>query len=166
MKIREKTTFECPRCGLKCLKGVESCPECGLVFSRLEIATNKDAKQKIRRHDKDFIINTSQIPSDVSYVKLLLLVIFVGIFGGHCFYVGRYWRGAILLVNALLLMSYVIFNDFLVNVDGGKLIAALATLGGFVLLVWAYDVISVILKRFKIPVAIDVDEKTILGEEK
>ena len=166
MKIRNSGTFTCPRCGIKCLTGVESCPDCGLIFSRLEIATNKDAKKKIRRHDKDFIINSSRIPSDVSYIKLLLLTIFVGIFGGHCFYVGRYFRGVVLLINTLLLMSYVIFNNFLVDLDGGRLIAALSTIGGFFLLIWAYDLIAVIFKKFKIPVAIDVDEKVILSEDK
>ncbi len=165
MKIKNKGTFACPRCGIKCLTGTESCPDCGLVFSRLEIATNKDAKRKIKRHDKDFIIKTTNIPSDVSYVKLLLLTIFVGVFGGHCFYVGRYSRGIMFLINSLLLMSYVIFNKYLVNLDEGRLLAALSTIGGLFLLVWAYDVISVILKKFKIPVAIDVDEKVILGEE-
>lgn len=166
MKIKNKGTFNCPRCGIKCLTGTESCPECGLVFSRLEIATNKDAKKKIRRHDKDFIIKTSSIPSDISYIKLLLLTIFVGIFGGHCFYVGRYLRGIILLINALLLMCYVIFNKYLVEIDEGRLIAALSTIGGIILLFWAYDLIAVIFKKFKIPVAIDVDEKVILSEDK
>ena len=167
MKIRNNNgTFTCPRCGIKCLTGMESCPDCGLIFSRLEIATNKDAKKKIRRHDKDFIIKTNSIPSDVSYIKLLLLTIFVGIFGGHCFYVGRYTRGIILLINAILLMSYVIFNKYLVDLDGGRLIAALSTIGGLFLLVWAYDLIAVIFKKFKIPVAIDVDENVILSEDK
>lgn len=154
---REKAFRTCPRCGLKSLKLYDTCPDCGLVFARLEVATNKDARKKILRRDTDFIIKTSTLPKDVSYIKLLLLTIFTGIFGGHCFRVGRYWRGGILLVNFLLLVMYVIFNSQLIAVDGGGLIASLTTIGGLVMMLWVYDIIMVFTKKFKVPVAIDLE---------
>ncbi len=153
----------CPRCGIKSLSVSESCPECGLVFSRLEIATNKDAKRKIKRRDKDFIIYTNKLPSDVSRLKLILLTIFTGIFGGHCFYVGRYWRGGLLFLNTLILIMYVIFNAQLVGIDGGRLIAALTTIGGIIMLLWPFDIVWVLIKRFKVPVAIDLESES--GQE-
>ena len=163
---RESQFVICPRCGLKSLATAENCPECGLVFSRLKIATNKDAKKKILRRDKDFIIMTNNLPSDVSRLKLLLLTIFTGIFGGHCFYVGRYLRGGLLLLNGLALILYVIFNDSLVSIDGGKLLAALTTIGGIIMLVWAFDLVCVIIKRFKVPIAIDLHSDSIIEEHK
>ncbi len=158
---REKSTIMCPRCGMRSLKGTESCPDCGLVFSRLELATNKDAKKKILQRDKDFVIYTSSLPQDVKFIKLLLMAIFLGIFGGHCFYVGRYWRGGMFLVNGLVLLCCTIFNDYLIKIDGGKLIATLATIGGLILCVWAYDIVMIVLKKFKVPVTINLE-----GEDK
>ncbi len=156
-KYRSKSDFViCPRCGLKNLISTESCPDCGLVFSRLKIATNKDAKRKIRRGDRDYIIRTSNLPSDVSRTKLILLTVFTGLFGGHCFYVGRYWRGMLLLLNFIALMMYVVFNTQLVAIDEGKLIAALSTISGIIMMVWAFDIVWVIMKKFKVPIAIDL----------
>lgn len=154
---RRETKYKiCPRCGLKSLAVAESCQECGLIFSRLELATNKDAKRKMARGDKDFIIMTSKLPSDVKWHKLLLMTIFLGLFGGHCFYVGRYWRGGMLLANGISLVMYVVFNQQLVAVDGGRLIAALTTIAGLIMLFWMFDLIWVIIKKFKVPVAIDL----------
>ncbi len=154
---REKSTFECPRCGIRCMKGVETCPECKLVFSRLALATNKDAKKKLLRHDKDFIIYTNKLPSDVSFIKLMLLTIFVGLFGGHCFYVGRYWRGGLLLTNSIILICCSVFNEFLFKIDDGRFIAMIATICGLIMMVWAYDLVIVMMKKFKVPVAIDLE---------
>lgn len=161
---REKAFRTCPRCGLKSLVLQDSCPECGLVFARLELATNKDARKKILRRDTDFIIKTSKLPSDVSYIKLLLWTIFTGIFGGHCFRVGRYWRGGILLVNFILLLMYTFFNSQLVAVDGGALIAALMTISGLVMMLWVYDIVMVAMKKFKVPIAIDLECEVAEGE--
>ena len=164
--IKEKSTQVCPRCGMKSLIGMESCPDCGLVFSRLQLATNKDAKRKMRRKDKDFIIYTNKLPSDVSYIKLFLFTIFLGIAGGYCFYVGRYWRGGILLANTVMLLLCVIFNSVLINVDDGNFIAAIATLGGLLMLIWVYDIVIVTIKKFKVPVAIDLESSGVTEEVK
>ena len=154
---REKSTITCPRCGFKCLVGMEECPDCGLVFSRMQVATNKDAKRKILRHDNDFIIYTSKLPSDVKYRTLLLYVIFLGLAGGHCFYVGRYWRGGLLLLNTLVVIICTIFNAPIVALDHGRVIAAIATVCGFIMFIWVYDLFAILLKKFKVPVAIDID---------
>lgn len=154
---RKKNFRVCPRCGLKSLNLADTCPDCGLVFARLDIATNKDAKKLIKRRETDYIIKTSKLPKDIRYVSLLLLTIFAGVFGGHCFRVGRYWRGGILLVNFILIMMYLIFNQPLLAVDGGALIAALCSISGLVMMLWVYDIITVATKRFKVPVAIDLE---------
>lgn len=147
----------CPRCGCKVLKSTEECPDCGLIFSRLEIATNREAKAKKLRHDRAYIINTKKLPSDVSFVKLLLFSIFLGAFGGHCFYVGRYLRGSILLTDMVAVILCVVFNEYLVNVDGGALIATISTVLGMIEIMWFWDIFAIITKRFKVPVAIDIE---------
>lgn len=149
--------FTCPRCGLRCYEGIETCPDCGLVFSRLEIATNKDAKQKMRRHDHDFIIMTSKLPSDVSRTKLILYTIFFGVFGGHCFYVGRYWRGATFLTTFIAMFLMVVFNSSLAAIGNGALLGVLSTTLGLIMLMWPWDIFMVVLKKFKVPIAIDLE---------
>lgn len=147
----------CPRCGLKMLKEIEVCPDCGLVFSRLQIASNKDAKRKKLRGDRDFIINTPSLPNDVSFIKLLLLCIFLGPMGAHNFYVGRYLKGSILLVDFILLVLMVIFNNELLQWGGEELVGTVSTICGLVLLMWFWDLLQIITKKFKVPVAIDID---------
>ena len=79
----KQKTRVCPRCGIKVPEGIDTCPDCGLVFARLDVATNKEAKAKKKRGDREFIINSPKLPSDVSFVKLLLLCIFLGPVGAH-----------------------------------------------------------------------------------
>lgn len=158
--MKFKDTFSkqitCPRCGLKVYEGIDTCPDCGLIFSRLDLATNKDAKKLILRRETDFIVKTNKLPKDVSRLKLILYSIFFGAVGGHCFYVGRYFRGAFLLIDFLLIMCYTIFNDALIAVDGGTLLGVLSTISGLCMFVWVYDFFMILFKRFKVPIAIDI----------
>lgn len=151
--LRHKKT--CPRCGIKVDESIEECPDCGLIFSRLDIATNKDAKNKIKRHDRQFIIYTSNLPSDVNYIKLLLLVIFTGGVGGHCFYTGRYLRGSVLLIDFLMIVLITIFNAQLIAFSE-TLVGCLCTILGFVMFLWFYDIVMVVCRKFKVPIAIDL----------
>lgn len=153
----EKTKMVlCPRCGLKSAEGTEKCPDCGLLFQRLDIATNKDAKRKLLRWDREFIIRTKKLPSDVSYMKLLLFTIFLGIFGGHCYYVGRYLRGIMFTVNFLFAILCVVLNNYFLTVWNGNFLPIAGAIIGFVEIFWIWDIISVALKKFKVPVAIDL----------
>ncbi len=165
-KEKERTKI-CPRCGLKVYEGIETCPDCGLVFSRLEIATNKEAKRKKMRGDRDFIINTTQIPSDVSYIKLLLLCIFLGPVGAHNFYVGRYLKGSVLLVDFIILFLMVAFNSQLIAAGGEELVGTISTILGMIMLMWFWDLFMIVVKKYKIPVAIDIEyDLQNLSEEK
>ncbi len=157
----------CPRCGLKCLKSIDVCPDCGLSFSRLKIATNREAKNKILRHDRDFIIRSSTLPSDVSFIKLLLYSIFLGIFGVHCFYVGRYLRGAITLADFVAIILLTVFNSQVAAINDGALLGVLSTVCGLILLfTWVWDIFMILFKKFKVPVAIDLDIEQINNSAK
>ena len=119
-----------------------------------------------KRGEKDFIVYTSKLPSDVSYVKLLCLTIFTGLFGGHCFYVGRYLRASILLLNFLLDVFLVVFNSQIIAFSQ-TLVGALSTLSGFIMFAWFWDIFMVAFKKFKVPVAIDLqNEEFIIKDEK
>lgn len=139
------------------LSGTSECPDCGLIFSRFDIATNKEAKAKKLRGDRSYIINSNKLPSDVSFVKLLLLSIFTGVFGGHCFYVGKYLRGSVLLTNMVAMVLTVIFNEKIMLIGDGSFLATISTIYGLIEILWFYDVFAIITKRFKVPVAIDLE---------
>ena len=111
----------------------------------------------MRRHDHDFIIMTSKLPSDVSRTKLILYTIFFGVFGGHCFYVGRYWRGATFLTTFIAMFLMVVFNSSLAAIGNGALLGVLSTILGFIMLMWPWDIFMVVLKKFKVPIAIDLE---------
>ncbi len=155
-KEKEKNKV-CPRCGLKVPEHIDECPDCGLIFSRLEIATNKEAKRKKLRGDRDYIINTTVLPSDVSFIKLLLFCIFLGPLGAHNFYVGRYLKGSVLLTDFTILFFMVIFNSQLIEVGGEALVGTISTILGLIMLMWFWDLFMIIVKKYKFPVAIDID---------
>ena len=152
----------CPRCHLTMPEAAETCPDCGLSFDRLEIATNKDAKRKILRGDRDYIIRVRKIPSDVKYYKLLLIAIFLGFFGGHCYYVGRYLRGVMLTTNAVVGIFCVIFNSFFLSLWNGLLMEILGVIIGVFVLVWFFDLWLILFKKFKIPLAIDLKDDEVI----
>ncbi len=145
----------CPRCQLKVASSCEECPDCGLVFSRLAIATNQDAKALKRRGERKYIISTTTLPSDVNFIKLLCLSIFTGFVGGHCFYVGRYGRGLLLLLNFIMIVCLTIFNAPLM-VFSEALVGVLCTVAGFILFIWFWDIFMIAVKKFKVPVGIDL----------
>ena len=48
---------------------------------------------------------TKTRPDDINFLKFVLLLVFLGPFGGHCFYVGRKVRGFLMLGSMLLLLA-------------------------------------------------------------
>ena len=139
------------------VESAPSCDDCGLRFDRLAIATNADAKRKKLRGDRSFIVNVKTLPSDVSYIKLLLMAVLLGVVGGHCYYVGRYLKGSMYSINFLALTLFVIFNDFFRNIWQGVFFDIVMPVCGLILLIWIFDIIAIATKKFKVPVAIDLE---------
>ena len=148
---------DCPRCGIRCLATADTCQECGLIFARMEIATNADAKKKIKRGDKDYIIKTSQLPGDVSFAKLLTICACLGIFGGHCYYVGKYKQGIIQTICVSIILLFGIFNNWIYANGLGEAMEVVSIILGFSMMLWPIDLVLILMKKFKVPVAIDID---------
>ena len=158
LKKKIKTYKICPRCGNKCLKAQGTCEECGLIFGRLEYASNRVAKEKIRHFDKDFVIYTNQYPSDVSWIKLLLLSFFTGLVGGHYYYVGKYLKGALMTVGFIYLIFCTIFNAELVDaLTSYYAYFPIGILG----LSWLVSLLYVACKKFKVPVIVEMPKQEI-----
>ena len=150
---QNKIFKRCPRCDNKCLLNATKCDECGLIFSRLEFATNTAAKNMIKKGDRSYILYTSDLPKDLSYTKLLIYTLILGVFGAHYYYTGKYIKG--ILMSAMMAYAIVclIFNSYLV-----EYLSILYLPIGIGVLAWIISCVYVICKKFKVPVFIETTE--------
>lgn len=153
MNWRKKTYKKCPRCGNKCLMAQQECEECGLIFSRMQFASNKAAKKKLLRFDTDFVIYTNQYPSDVSWWKLLIYTFLFGLVGGHYYYVGKYIKGGLMSLSFVYLILCTIFNAQLVELMETMYLYLPI---GIMALAWIVSLVYVCSKKFKVPVTLEL----------
>ena len=146
----------CPRCETKMPIEIVVCPNCQLNFQKFDNATNAEAKQAIKQGENERVLMRKGRPSDVNFVRLLLITIFLGFTGAHYYYVGRYKMGAFFsiffavgIVNAII--------STLVNAtptgDLYQVFTLLVLVWGFVIMLWIIDIAKVCLNSFKIPVS-------------
>ncbi len=148
---KQKPFKKCPRCGNKCLINQEKCEECGLVFSKLQFASNKAAKKKLLHFDRDYVIFTNRLPADVSKVKLWLYFLLLGWFGGHFYYVGKYIKGLLMSLGFVYLIVGTIFNEQIVAANATLLYIPISIYA----LSWIVTFSCLLSKRFKVPIYFD-----------
>ncbi len=154
--MRMYKSKRCPRCGTKNAYTQFRCTDCGLVFSRVENGSNKIAKQLILSGKKNETIKAPSFPKDVKKSKFLLLSGFLGLFGVHNFYVGRYVKATIQLICGMLTIILSVLSSYITNLDYVMSFAFLpVAING---LMWLFDFIDGIFNRYKIPVAVDFSE--------
>ncbi len=153
--IKPKTHKKCPRCGNKCLINQTRCEECDLLFSRLEFASNKAAKKKLKKFDSDFVIYTTQYPKDVNWYKLMAMTFFTGIFGGHYYYTGKYIKGLIMTLCFIYALFCTIFNDVLWSSMESFLYIPIGLEG----IAWIVSLIYVCCKKYKVPVIVEMPDE-------
>ena len=146
----------CPRCNTKTPIEMVVCPSCQLNYQKFESATNEEAKEAIREGEHDRVLMRKGRPSDVNFIKLLLVTIFLGFTGAHYYYVGRYKMGAFFsiffavgIVNAILTSLL----DATPKGDLYQIFTLLVFVWGAVIALWIIDVAKVCLNKFKIPVS-------------
>ena len=146
----------CPRCNEKMPIEIVVCPGCQLNFQKFDSATNKEAKQAIQVGETERVLMRKGRPSDVSFVKLLLITIFAGFTGAHYYYVGRYKIGAFFSIFFAVGIVNAIITSLLKATPTGDLyqiFTLLVLVWGFVLVLWIIDIAKVCLNKFKIPVS-------------
>ena len=148
-----KDVKKCPRCHQKCLLNQKTCTGCGLIFSRLEQATNYQAKKQFFKKDKS-VVMVKKLPKDVKKWKLILYCFFLGLFGAHNFYVGRYYRATYMLVIgvASFILASGEYSQFYETFMSYFFIFP-ALLAVF----WMFDFFNIVFNTFKVPVALPVD---------
>ena len=163
MNIRGRKSKKCPRCGNDCLLSQVRCEECGLLFKKVEDATNKEGKRRLLRGEKEKVIYVKKCPKDVKKWKLILISIFGGLFGVHYFYVGRWkWGLAMLIYFFAVLLMGVVFNSYFLTIWSGTFFSVFGPLTGIYTLSWLNDIRRVCFNSFKIPVSIISEEEEAL----
>lgn len=165
-RYKGRETRKCPRCGEKCLATQPTCIDCGLVFARLDDCTNEAARKRLKNGEKENVLMMKKLPRDVSYWKLLLYSILFGLFGVHYFYVYRWKMGIYMLVSFVLTFLFgVIFNPFFLTWPELLKSVFIGYVGVYAV-VWLYNIVQIIFKKFKVPVSLPYKEFKMEEEEK
>lgn len=157
VKYRKK---RCPRCDTKNNFSAIRCCDCGLIFSRVEEGSNKLAKGLILAGKKEHTVKARMFPKDVSKKKFLLLCGFLGLFGAHNFYVGRYFKAVFALVFGMMAVILTAIGYLLPFLD--TLMSFVSIPIGIDTLLWMWDFVDGCFNKYRIPVAVDFS----LGDKK
>ena len=100
---------KCPYCGARIKPMQTTCDQCGVHKMQIANASNKKAKQMMKDGEEGKVIMLKRRPDDVSISRLSMWLL-LGLFGAHCFYVGRKIRGFIILgLISLCFISVIVF---------------------------------------------------------
>lgn len=151
----------CPRCNFKTPNDMARCGNCGLNFEKFNTATNAEAKSAFRIGEKERVLHTTKVPSDINKWKFLLLCILGGWFGLHFFKLGKKWRGLFQILGLLgaFIYSYFIIKFNLRTGYAGNLILICGIIWVVSFIIWLSNIISIIFNRFKYPVSLPYSNK-------
>ena len=153
MSLIGRQTQKCPRCGGKALANQYKCPVCGLVFAKLELATNKAAAQRYKDGERDAIVYVKKPPIDIKRWKLILYAVLFGLVGGQYFYTRRWWWGLVYLIGFLFFIAVATCASYFYEATQ-MFVEISAFFVGIYGLAWLIDLGRVCLGRFKIPVSL------------
>ena len=146
----------CPRCGAKVISK-KFCTNCELVFDRLKYASNKEAKKNIKARNRDYVIYTDKFPSDLSKKKTVLLCVFLGFFGAHNIYVGKYIRGIINFFAMLLAILATALPVSAFNAAYNIFLSICMPFVSVASVLWFFDLIGLVFGKFKVPISLKLD---------
>ena len=92
----------CPYCKAVIAKYTTTCIQCGITKEQIVNASHLEAKEILTKKKKGKVLWTKTIPADLHFTKFVLVLIFLGLFGGHHFYVGRRIKGFFMLGSVIL----------------------------------------------------------------
>ena len=147
---------KCPRCGTKNNYTENRCTSCGLVFSRVENGSNKIAKGLLMAGKKDEVVLARMFPNDVRKKKFMLLCGFLGIFGAHNFYVGRYIKAIYMLIVGIASCVLASLNIFSQAYD--TFMSFFFVFPALLAYFWIEDFVLIALNKYKVPVALEKKE--------
>ena len=150
----------CPICGCK-MPQKTMCIYCKVTGDQVENASNKKAKEKIKQHDRKEVYYSTTMPKDVNKTKLMLLTVLLGFLGIGDFYVGKYAKGIFCTTSVIVFMPFAITNEV---IGRSSVVIKLFTeitsiLVMMAILFWIADIITLLIKTYKVPVVLGPKEK-------
>ena len=157
--------MRCPKCGARIPRGSNVCFKCGTNTRQITEASHKAVREAKANYENDKIVLTTAFPKDLSYVKTLLMCIFLGVFGGHYFYVKRNVPGIIYLAITLVFLMFILIPGFITGFEEGTMPVYTNPIANFLFIVscmaeaviivlWITDIIKVATKHFNVPVVL------------
>ncbi|MBQ8040710.1 MAG: TM2 domain-containing protein [Lachnospiraceae bacterium] len=115
------------------------------------------AKKVIKQGYPEKVVYVTHTPKDVKRPILIIFAIMLGIFGVHCFYVGRNKKGIVMLCLGVLsvFMGILSINNMITS----GITYLLSMVVGVNTLMWMIDAFDACIFKFKIPVYIDPEVK-------
>ena len=150
--------MHCPKCYGSFDKKTQRCKSCGFSMSEFNGATHKNVKQAKKDGFGADVMMTDKLPEDVSKKKLLLLSIFLGLVGGHAFYVGKIFRAlysviSFLLVSAMSIIQQIYNLPLIFFSDVFNWIFSISLLlMGLNIVFWLIDIQAIIRNKYKVSV--------------
>ena len=143
----------CPKCYGGMSKKTGMCMHCGFRLQDFDGATNEKARIARKEGKKEDILYTSTLPIDVSKKALLLYAIFLGLFGAHNYYVGKFGKAIYMTVTCVFYILFQILKACNVGTSFvNYFFTFVAVLQGVTIVLWILDLIYIIINKFKVPV--------------
>lgn len=146
----------CPRCNTKTHINLRRCGSCGLNYDKFNSATNAEAKSAFRMNEKNRVLLSKTVPSDINKVEIFVQSLLGGWFGLHYFKIGRIWRGIVQFLGFVFAFVYAygagkygIRSGYL-----GYLILLCGIVWVFTFVTWITDCFAILFNRFKYPVSL------------
>ena len=161
MKVQTQLKMKrCPRCNARMNEHAPSCIDCGLNFSKLDKATNLEAKRAFHMHEKERVVYVTKLPSDLRKAALLIWCAFVGLFGAHQFVIGKYFKGLFYAFFTLMANVLAILDVLgIAHTNFFETVTHIVYLVWVVILVlWLTDLFNIIFNRFKVPVSLPYED--------
>ena len=123
-------------------------------------------KEELFNLNPEKIIYSSFFPYDISYKKTLLLCVFLGWMGAHCYFVKRYFKAISMSVMMFIFLLTIIsmvtvlekVETFLAPLGSWLLISGNyiipCVMGALCVIMWISDIIKISFKKFKVPVVL------------
>lgn len=150
--------MRCPQCGCS-MEKTNNCPYCDISKEQVYFASNKKAKELLKKKQKDKVCYSSVKPRDVDRIKFLMLTLFLGFVGAGNFYVGRRGKGLFCCLSTVIaLVVYFVktlFENKGYTVGLVNIIAEVAVVCATItVLFWVVDLLSILLNIYKYPVVV------------
>lgn len=146
--------MKCPVCGAR-LYQKQICPYCKITDKQILGASNRKVKECRKTGNTDLIHYSTEIPSDISKIKLYLFTILLGWLGINHYYVLKPIRGTYSVVSfvgafSILIIQLVNGYSYLNNL----LYHIFFYMMAINVILWIFDIFNVFFKGFKIPVVL------------